>query len=192
MNKKIISIGIVAIFLLAVLSAASSAIGTKAEKIEKVKSDGEIDLQLTVKNLHGRWIRKFLWFKEWIGYSATVYIKNIGTMSLEMSDYPDLEVRYTAEYEGEEVCNYTFNAWGQGEIDLEPGEDIGWTIVFRDMEYPYDYAPPGSTLKVVVDPNNLIPETDDYDNNYWSEVGPLSVNPVNLFTYLLNKLSNNY
>ena len=192
MNKKIISIGIVAIFLLTGLSAASSAIGTQAEKIEKVKSDGEIDLQLIVKNLHGRWIRKFLWFKEWIGYSATVYIKNIGTMSLEMSDYPDLEVRYTAEYKGEEVYNRTFNAWGQGEINLEPGEDIGWTIVFYGNENPYDYAPQGSTLKVVVDPNNLIPETDDYNNNYWSEVGPKSVESTNLFRYLLNKITNNY
>ena len=129
MNKKIISIGIVTIFLLISLSAFS-AIGMKEEKLElETRTEKEVDLQLTVENLQADFFGRFI-FRKFEGYICIILIKNIGTAPMKKSDYPNFEIRYTAEYEGKEVYNRTFGSWDARRIgnSLDPGEEIGWGL----------------------------------------------------------------
>ena len=171
MNKKIITIGIIVMFLIVILSTLS-AVGMITKKSE-VEADEEIDLKVTVKNIRVRFTRN-LFFRKIIGYEANVFIKNIGNAPLRMSEYPIFEVQYTAEYAGEEVCKYRSNWWKHPRtgFSLEPGETTVHSVVWGTYSNP---IPQGSILTIFVDPNNLIPEIDDIDNNYWSEVGSTSV-----------------
>ena len=159
MKKKILAMAIVGIFLLTSLSALP-VVGIEASEIKS--TEGEIDLKLSVLKLTAV-VRD----GEFLYYQARICLKNIGA-PLKKSEYPVLATLQTAEYEGEEVFNYTYPHWWHhykiGDT-LEPGEEIYHTMNWGTG------TPVGSLLKVYADPKNLIPESNE-DNNYWEAIGP--------------------
>jgi len=174
-KKAIFAIGIVSMFLLTSLTVVSVT-GKKANFT--ITSGEGIDLLLIVTRVRPTFTGLGL-YREFDGYSATIHIINLGNAPMEKSEYPNFMIRQTAEYDGEEVYNRTFNSWKHHEIgdSLEPGEVIGWSLLWN-----VDHVPPKSTLTVFVDPDNLIPEWNDYENNYWEGIGP-KVRSKNLFIF---------
>ena len=73
---------------------------------------------------------------------------------------------------------------------LLPGENIKFTVKFYSHIGSDNVPPAGSTLKVILDPDNLIPESDDVGNNYWEQIAPNSKQrAVNLYTLdILNRI----
>jgi len=178
MKKKIICIGIISMFLLTGVTVVS-AVEIETITTSSSSTIDEIDIQLTVKNLEARYDHDT---KEFTGYYCSVNIKNVGTKTLRKDQYGNFEVMYSAEHNGEEFMSRTFNTWKHHLIGdtLEPDEKIGWTLNFVNFDGDHAPAPPKSLLKISIDPNNLIPETDDDTNNNWECIGP-DVKLVNRF-----------
>ena len=198
MKKKIICITIIGMFLLTSFSSFVDAMEVSNEKMDV--SSENIDLKLIVWHLRLLYLfNPFTEEHEYVGYWAYVDIKNVGSSKLKKSDYPDLDMSLTAEFKGETVNNQLIRWWGHPDIgdSLEPGEKVGYTVFWKEYVTDFDgekdegFTPQGSTLKVFLDPENLIPESNDFSNNYWERVGIKSKSCFNSnpFSSLLFKFS---
>ena len=179
MKKKILILFITSIFLLTSIMTLS-ALGKKTV-VTHTESEG-VDLELTVKDLKpdywGIWP-----YGNFYGYEAHAYIKNIGDTALKEDEYPNMILKWTAEKNGEKVWGSTHNLWYNliGSNVFEPGDEMGLTINWGNSE---DF-PIGATLSMCVDPERLIPENDEM-NNDWAEQAP------KIKTKIATTLSNSY
>jgi len=167
MKKKMLCIAIVSLFLLTCLSSLS-AVGNKIKKASD--TDSTIELRLTVKDLHAIILKRPFYPPAYLGYGAQINVENVGTTTLKKSEYPKLELLYTTEFEGLELYNETVNWWlCMDEVVVEPGQIVAFS---HSWDHDQEYLPPKSKLTAFVDSKNLIPEWEDYNNNYWEEIGP--------------------
>jgi|GEM_PF-5248760 len=172
MKKAIICFGLVTILLLTGFSVAGSRVSTLEKNFvskQVVKQNAASDLpDLTARIDHIQiiWERVGTFKRVITGYVSSFYIKNIGTAALLKENSPVFEVRFIAEKDGVEYINTTRESWYGYPSPWEPDVEVGYS-------HPWDNCPAGSTLKVWVDPNNLIQEENE-DNNIAEAVAPNS------------------
>ena len=153
MKKKILIMGVISLFLLAGLTTVYAAeIKTSEPKLVPsvkpvvVGSDDLPDLTIKIKNVHYSWASRL--------YIASIYIKNKGTATVSADE--TLELLGITLDNGEEVWSEIYD-WSHN-LPLEPGQEKGFTYTWED-------SPPKATLKAVVDPENLIEESDESEEN---------------------------
>ena len=171
---------------------ALSAEGVKNKMI--TNQTCEIDLKITV----GPLMKEYFPPGVFNGFIADVTVKNVGTACLKESEYPDfyLDVRVEGKDTGDVLIDNEYPVWYHHRIGMAkreillPGENIKFTVKFYSHIGSDNVPPAGSTLKVILDPDNLIPESDDVGNNYWEQIAPNSKQrAVNLYTLdILNRI----
>lgn len=166
MIKKIITIAILSMFL---LTSLTTVLADEKKSTLTNDVDDNLDIQLKVDDLV---IQKDVGDPTYY-YCAYVYVKNTGEKNILKSEYPNLIIRHTGEYETVESINLTTDFWEEFADDsLDVGVEVNHRIYWQyyDEEGNRHAARQGSLLKVYLDPENLIPESNE-DNNYWEEVG---------------------
>ena len=176
MNKKLICIGILGLFLLTTTSSLSAAsiieasTTSNAEEVDLVVRVEKIRLEYIVSSAGGFW-----------GHIGYICVKNIGTAPLiKSSDTSRIATRLIAEYKGEIVLDAVLDlveSWEyNASIDesIEPGEELcikNYLVEFWPDDEECMVAPPGSNLTLIINCDNNIPE-GDYTNNKWQGFAP--------------------